>query len=78
MDHIQKPLSDCEWCNIRQAAAHVGMSVAFMRKAVRNGSVPFVRVGSKALRFRRSDLDRWMERGGTPTRAQLDPGEAHG
>ncbi len=48
------------WLNIRQAAAHVGMSVAFMRKAVRNGSVPFVRVGSKALRFSRTGLDEWL------------------
>ena len=55
------------WLNIRQAAIHVGMSVAFMRKAVRNHSVPFVRVGSKALRFRLSDLDRWMESSGSFT-----------
>jgi excisionase family DNA binding protein len=53
-----------EWCDIRCAAAHVGMSVAFMRKAVREKRIPFARVGSKALRFRRRDLDRWLESGG--------------
>lgn len=52
------------WCDIRQAASHVNMSVAFMRKAVRERRIPFVRVGSKALRFRPSDLDRWLEASG--------------
>ena len=50
-----------QWCNINQAASHIGMSVAFLRKAVRQRRISFVRVGSKALRFRPSDLDRWLE-----------------
>lgn len=50
-----------EWCNIKAAAAHLGVSVAFLRKAVRLRKVPFARAGSKVLRFRRSDLDRWLE-----------------
>jgi len=50
-----------EWWDIRKAAAYLGVSVAFLRKAVRLRRVPFVRVGSKVLRFRRSDLDRWLD-----------------
>jgi excisionase family DNA binding protein len=38
------------------------MSVAFLRKAVRLRKVPFARAGTKALRFRKADLDKWMER----------------
>ena len=40
---------------------HIGMSVAFLRKQVRLRRVPFVRAGSKALRFRKSDLDAWLQ-----------------
>jgi len=53
--------ADAHWCDIRAAAAHLGVSVAFLRKAVRLRKVPFARAGTKALRFRRSDLDRWLE-----------------
>lgn len=47
------------WWDIRRSAEHLGVSVGFLRKAVRNGQVPYARIGSKALRFRREDLDRW-------------------
>ena len=50
-----------EWWDIKRAATHLGMSVAFLRKAVRLRKVPFARAGSKALRFRKADLDAWME-----------------
>jgi excisionase family DNA binding protein len=50
-----------EWCHIKAAALHIGMSVAFLRKQVRLRRVPFVRVGSKALRFRKTDLDAWLQ-----------------
>ena len=56
--------SNSEWWDIKTAAAYVGMSVAFLRKAVRLRKVPFARAGTKALRFRRSDLDRWLESNG--------------
>ena len=49
-----------KWLNIREAAAYVGMSVAFLRKAVRQRSVPHARVGTKALRFDRVALDEWI------------------
>jgi excisionase family DNA binding protein len=50
-----------QWVNIRQAAEHLGLSVAFLRKAVRQKRVPYARAGSKALRFRKAELDAWME-----------------
>jgi excisionase family DNA binding protein len=56
--------SSQDWCDIKKAAAYLGMSVAFLRKAVRLRKVPFARAGAKSLRFRRSDLDRWLEANG--------------
>jgi excisionase family DNA binding protein len=50
-----------KWLNIREAAQHLSMSVAFLRKATRTRIVPFARVGTKALRFDREALDAWLE-----------------
>jgi excisionase family DNA binding protein len=60
----EEQLKSSEWCDIKKAAAYMGMSVAFLRKAVRLRTVPFARAGSKSLRFRRSDLDHWLEANG--------------
>ena len=51
---------DKKWLTINEAARHIGMSVAFLRKAVRLRSVPHTRVGTKALRFNREALDGWL------------------
>ena len=64
---------NCEWWDIKRTASYLGMSIAFLRKAVRLRKVPFVRVGSKAIRFRRSDLDRWLEANGCG--GEVDCGE---
>lgn len=61
--------NDGQWWDIKRAAAYLGVSIAFLRKAVRLRKVPFARVGTKALRFRRSDLDRWVEANGCPGEA---------
>ena len=58
MEETHRPTAN--WCNIREAADHLGMSVAFLRKQVRLRRVPFVRIGTKALRFRKADLDSWL------------------
>ena len=49
-----------KWLNVRDAAAHIGMSIGFIRKGVRNRTIPHSRVGTKALRFDREALDNWM------------------
>lgn len=51
--------------NIRTSAQYLGVSVAFLRRAVRLRKVPFARAERKALRFRRCDLDRWLEANGS-------------
>jgi excisionase family DNA binding protein len=53
-----------KWLTIAEAARHIGMSVGFLRKAVRHGTVPHARVGSKALRFDRHALDAWLSANG--------------
>jgi len=53
------------WLKITEAARYVGMSVAFLRKACRNRTVPFTRIGTKALRFDRRALDEWLESNGS-------------
>ena len=61
------------WWDIRRAAEYLGVSIGFLRKAVRLGQIPFARVGSKILRFRKSDLDEWINansRGGEVTYQQ--------
>ena len=49
-----------EWLTIKQAAKYLNLSEAFIRKCTRRRSIPFARIGSKALRYRRQDLDNWM------------------
>lgn len=49
-----------KWLNVKGAAAHISMSVGFVRKSVRNGTIPHCRIGSKALRFDRDALDVWL------------------
>lgn len=58
------PISEVnDYWDIRRTAKYLGMSIAFIRKGVRQRSIPFVRIGNKALRFRKADLDRWAEAG---------------
>jgi excisionase family DNA binding protein len=45
---------------IDEAAQYLRVSIAYLRRAVRLNQVPFVRVGTRACRFRRRDLDGWL------------------
>ena len=62
-------ITTAEWADIRAAAHHLGMSVAFLRKQVRLGRIPFARAGSKSLRFQLSKLDEWMQENSAAERA---------
>ncbi len=61
MEHFRTVTS--EWCDIREAAKHLAVSTAFLRKRVRLREIPYARAG-KVLRFRKADLDRWLEANG--------------
>jgi excisionase family DNA binding protein len=51
------------WWNVRQAARYLGMSEAFIRKFVRLRQIPFIRVGTKSVRFSKAHLDEWLQGG---------------
>jgi excisionase family DNA binding protein len=63
-----------DWLTITQAGRYLNVSVAFLRKRVRTRSVPFARIGSKSLRFRRIDLDNWMEVNSSGGESRKDEG----
>jgi len=47
------------------AARYVGMSESWLRQTRmlgRTDGPPFIRIGTRTIRYRRCDLDRWLER----------------
>ncbi len=54
---------DERWMTIKEAAGYIGVSTSFLRKHLRR--VPHARAGDKVLRFRKADLDNWLERNGS-------------
>lgn len=52
-----------EYMTAKQAAAHLNISLSwFYRAVVADPSVPQIRMGDRAVRWRRSDLDAWAAR----------------
>lgn len=49
-----------KWMTINETASYLRMSVAYLRKAVSEKTIPFTRVGNKSLRFDREALDAWL------------------
>ncbi len=52
----------------KEAAAYIGMSRSFLRQARMNGDrvgrtpgPPWIRIGSRAIRYLKEDPDRWLE-----------------
>jgi predicted DNA-binding transcriptional regulator AlpA len=61
------------------AARYVGMSESWLRQTRmlgRTDGPPFIRIGTRAVRYRRRDLDRWLERRlcAVTSEAQPEPG----
>jgi len=57
----QKKAKEAEplW-RIEELGEYVGLSVATLRRQVRTDQIPHIRVGRRSIRFRRSDIDRWL------------------
>lgn len=51
----------------KQLADYLGLSESFVRKSVHARAIPFVKVGA-AVRFRRSDVDAWLNDNSTAAR----------
>ncbi len=46
----------------KQAAQYLGTSERFLEiRRMKGGGPPFIRVSAKTIRYRRSDLDSWVE-----------------
>lgn len=45
----------------KEAAVYLGYAEGTVRNKVSAGEIPYVKLASGALRFRRSDLDAWIE-----------------
>ncbi len=57
----------------KTAATYLGVSAAFLeRDRCYEGRIPFIRVGSRAVRYRPTDLDAYIER--QQRRNTADPG----
>lgn len=68
---MQHQSSEGLW-DIGNTAQYLGMSIAYIRKAVRQRRIPFTRIGTKALRFSKIDIDSWLS-------AQTErPGQSQG
>ena len=49
--------------NTTQAASYIGMSKAFLERDRWAGArIPFIKVGSRAVRYRKSDLDSFLDK----------------
>lgn len=56
-------MATAELLNTREAAAYLHVSKAFLERDRWAGArIPFVRVGSRTVRYRRVDLDAYIEK----------------
>jgi excisionase family DNA binding protein len=71
---MEHPSLETGFWNISSTAKYLNMSVAFLRKAVRQKRIPFARIGNKALRFSKPDLDAWIAASSSGTVNHDGPG----
>ena len=61
--------------NTKKAADYLGVSMAFLERDRWAGArIPFVKIGSRAVRYRQEDLDDYIE--SKVRRSTSDPGPA--
>jgi predicted DNA-binding transcriptional regulator AlpA len=69
-EKIEAPKSAPTFLNTAAAAAHISMSRRFLEsRRLKGEGPPFVRISSRAVRYRREDLDTWLTDRIQPTRA---------
>ncbi len=61
------PASEIDWLTLGQAAKYLGMAQSTIRKWSDSGRIPAFYTPGGHRRYRRYDLDRFLERGGTFT-----------
>lgn len=61
----------------KEAARYLGVSSAFLERDRWAGArIPFIKVGTRAVRYRQADLDAYLDR--RVRRSTSDPGMSHG
>lgn len=45
---------------VAEAARYVGVSKDLIYKMVREGGIPFVRIGKRRILFRKDSIDKWL------------------
>lgn len=51
---------NCIMFNIKELSSYLQISTSLIRKLVRNGSIPYNRIGTKLL-FPRTEIDMWLK-----------------
>lgn len=54
---------EAEWLDKEAAAAYLGITPRNLRARMEDGTLSYTRMGPRLIRFRRSDLDEFAERG---------------
>ncbi len=55
-------MDDNEWLTIKEAAEHLKLSVAAIRKYIRLGKLPYYRQG-RVVRLKKNDVDNFLRPG---------------
>jgi excisionase family DNA binding protein len=58
--------------NIKEVAALTGLAVGSIYHLVSQKRIPVVRLSARCIRFRRSDLEKWIDGLSQPTRDEKD------
>ncbi len=51
-----------KWSNLKDVAAHIGVSKNTIRNWIKKDAIPYHRIG-KQYKFRMSEVDAWVESG---------------
>ncbi len=54
-------MADASLITIRDVAAYLKLSEATVYRMAQRGDIPAFRLGTRAWRFRKEDLDKWLQ-----------------
>ncbi len=60
-NHNQSGMLIDNLMNYKQAAQYLSLSESYLRQLKSQGTLPYVLIGSRSIRFRRSSLDQWAQ-----------------
>lgn len=60
-DLNSKPFFDNQLITYKEAARYLGVSESYLRRLKSRGTVPWVQVSRRGIRFRVNSLNKWIE-----------------